>query len=197
MVSGTAKLRIGRVLFTSVVVILSATPLCVFAGEHYRSHSPVYFKAASNRALVYFVNDLTDETVRVHVDGVAIGYLPTGAYTAASVRPGPRLVWGTSTARWHRFKPGWTYVLRLVSVGAIARAWASENPGMIGALVADKGLVYVTTDRRTLERLQTHAAKAYRDALTEAGDQFALPHQRRFHRLDPGGKPSVMTRAGH
>jgi hypothetical protein len=165
------------------------------ASGAYTAHPPVFFELRRDRALVYLVNDLSDGTARVYIDSAPIGFLPRRSYTAAMVEPGFRLVWGTAEPTWYEFKAGWAYLLRRVRLSPLAHAWVADNPGIIGALVADKRLSYVTTDRETLTRQQIRAQKAYRNALKRAGSELALPYRKRFHTEDLAGQSPATLQA--
>lgn len=191
----------GRSAYLATLLLLFSTVLCIapshsLADDAYiKSKTPVFFDVESTRALVYFVNDLFDGTAHVYLDSTAIGFLPRQTYTAASVAPGFRLIWGTSEARWVEFKPGWTYLLRLVKVGTLSHAWVTDNPGSIRVLVLDKQLTYVATRESERARLQAKVDSRYQDAIKRAGTELALPFSKRFHTLDLGGKSPATVRA--
>ncbi|MFQ5757556.1 MAG: hypothetical protein ACE5H7_15880 [Acidiferrobacterales bacterium] len=180
----------------SALLLLVAPHSRAQASGAYTAHPPVFFKLRHDRVLVYLVNDLSDGTARVYIDTVPIGFLPRRSYTAAMVEPGFRLVWGTSEPKWYEFRAGWAYLLRRVRLSPLAHAWVADNPGIIRALVADKGLSYVTTDPETLTRQQLRAQKTYRDALQRAGSELALPYRKRFHTQDLAGQSPAMLQAG-
>lgn len=152
--------------------------------------------APSGRALVYFVNDLHPGEAHVYVDDRAIAILSWNTYTAVLVRPGVHLVWGSSEARWHELKDGWTYLLRLVKLGALSTAWVVDNPGSVGALVADKQLRYVITDAGVRNRMQAQAEGGYENAARAAGEMLALPRRPRSYALDLPRKGRPAQRAG-
>ncbi|GMQ90443.1 MAG: hypothetical protein BMS9Abin10_0821 [Gammaproteobacteria bacterium] len=185
----------GTVALLCVLLLAPAAASRAQTNGAYATHPPVFFDVRRDRALVYLVNDLTDGTARVYIDGAPIGFLPRQSYTAAMVDPGFRLLWGTAGPKWYEFKAGWAYLLRLVRMGALARAWVEDNPGIIAALVADKRLRYVTTDRETLARQRLKAEKAYREALKRAGNEFALPYRRRFYTADLQRQPTAALQA--
>ena len=186
----------------SIVAILAAALLAGVTDARAASSeddvtrgAPVFFKTRPEQALVYFVNDLYPGQAEVLLGNTAIGILPRKSYTAAIVNPGFRLVWGTSEARWYEFKAGWAYLLRLVKAGALSRAWVTDNPGILGALVADKELAYVTTRANTLARLRTKAQASYEKAAKRAGTELALPYHKRFHVLDMGDRSPTTWQA--
>lgn len=157
--------------------------------------APVFFEVRPGQALVYFVNDLYPGEAQVYLDSTAVGILPRKSYTAAIINPGFRLVWGSSEARWYEFKAGWAYLLRLVKAGTLSSAWVTDNPGILGALIADKNLAYVTTNADMLARLRTRAADSYAQAVKKAGTKLALPYRRRLHALDLGDKSPATRQA--
>ncbi|MFQ5935001.1 MAG: hypothetical protein ACE5LB_01140 [Acidiferrobacterales bacterium] len=192
----------GRCRIRRVIPSFLATLFLTLGAAHsaadepsFKRNDPVFFDTRPAQALVYFVNDLYAGEAHVYIDNTAIGILPWKSYTAVVADPGFRVVWGTSEARWYEFKPGWAYLLRLVKVGALSRAWVTDNPGIIGALVADKKLTYVTTQTDALARLQERAQHKYRDALKAAGAELALPYRRRLHALDLKGQPPASLQA--
>jgi hypothetical protein len=192
--------RFSRTIL-AILATASLGPLCA-VGAHaepseddVKRDAPVFFEIRPGQALVYFVNDLNPSQAQVYLDSTAIGIVPRKSYTAAIINPGFRLVWGTSEARWYEFKAGWAYLLRLVKRGALSSAWVTDNPGMLGALVADKKLAYVTTHADILARLRAKAADSYEQAVKRAGTKLALPYRRRFHALDLGDKSPATRQA--
>lgn len=191
----------GGPIIHSAVTVFFLTLLCTLsggsAGETPGAHGspPALLAAPPERALVYFVNDLYPGETHIYFDDKAVGILPWNSYTTAFVVPGVRLVWGTSEARRYEFKAGWAYLLRLVKVGPFATAWAVDNPGIVGALVADKKLAYVTTDTDALTRMSATAEARYGSAAKAAGPALALPFQRRFHTLELPEKRGRAARA--
>lgn len=166
------------------------------ANEDYiTSDTPAFFDTRPSQALIYFVNDLSGGKAEIYMDDTAIGILPWKSYTAAMVNPGFHLVWGTSEGRWYEFKGGWAYLLRLVKIGALSSAWVTDNPGIIGALVVDKKLAYVTTSADSLSRLRARAAHAYQSAVKRAGTELALPYRKRYHTLDFNGRAPASQQA--
>ncbi len=163
---------------------------------HVNNSTTSLFAAPPGRALVYFVNDLHPGEAHVYLDDRAIAILSWNTYTAVVVRPGVHLIWGTTEARWHELKEGWTYLLRLVKVGALSTAWAVDNPGSVGALVVDKQLSYVAADVATRARLQAQAKAGYRNAVKAAGEVFALPRHPRSYALDLPRRQAPAQRAG-
>ena len=85
--------------------------------------------------------------------------------------------------------------MRLVKAGTISSAWVTDNPGILGALVVDKNLAYVTTHAALLARLRIKAADSYEQAVKRAGTKLALPYRRRFHALDLGEKSPATKQA--
>ncbi len=173
-------------------------PACVDAAgatTHVTGSATGLFVPPPGRALVYFVNDLHPGEARVYVDHRAIAILPWNTYTAVVLRPGVHLLWGTSEARWHEFRGGWIYLLRLVKVGPLSTAWVVDNPGSVGALVADKQLSYVVSAAAILARMQTQAEAGYKSALKAAGDTLALPRRPRSYALDlpRGAQPALRA----
>jgi hypothetical protein len=184
------------VLATVSIGLLCATGARAAASEDDVTRgAPVFFEIRPGQALVYFVNDLYPSEAQVYLDSTAIGILPRKSYTAAIINPGFRLIWGSSEARWYEFKPGWAYLLRLVKAGAMSSAWVTDNPGILGALVVDKNLGYVTTHADILARLHIKAAGSYEQAVKRAGTKLALPYRRRFHALDLGEKSPATRQA--
>ena len=184
------------VLATASIGLLCATGARAAASEDDVTRgAPVFFEIRPGQALVYFVNDLYPSEAQVYLDSTAIGILPRKSYTAAIINPGFRLIWGSSEARWYEFKPGWAYLLRLVKAGAMSSAWVTDNPGILGALVVDKNLAYVTTHADILARLRIKAADSYEQAVKRAGTKLALPYRRRFHALDLGEKSPATKQA--
>lgn len=185
----------------SIVAVLAATLLG--ATDAYAAPSedavtrdaPVFFKTRPEQALVYFVNDLYPGQAEVYLGNTAIGIVPRKSYTAAIVNPGFRLVWGSSEARWYEFKAGWAYLLRLVKAGTLSSAWVTDNPGILGGLVADKALAYVTTRASTMARLRVKAQESYEKAAKRAGTELALPYYKRFHVLDLGDESPATQQA--
>jgi hypothetical protein len=163
--------------------------------DYVMSDTPAFFETRPSQALIYFVNDLSGGKAQIYLDNTAIGILPWKSYTAAIVNPGFRLVWGSSEARWYEFKAGWAYLLRLVKVGTLSSAWVTDNPGMIGALVADKKLAYVTASADSLSRLRAQAAHDYHSAVKRAGTKLALPYRKRYHTLDLNGRSPAAQQA--
>lgn len=163
---------------------------------HVNNSTTSLFAAPAGRALVYFVNDLHPGEAHVYLDDRAIAILSWNTYTAVVVPPGVRLVWGTTEARWHEFKEGWIYLLRLVRVGALSTAWAVDNPGSVGALVVDKQLTYVSADGATHARMQAQAEAGYKNAVKAAGDVLALPRHPRSYALDLPRRQPPAQRAG-
>jgi hypothetical protein len=118
------QIRLGRccdrrVVCTALAALLSvllstAATRTLAADPQVTGQTPVFFDRQPNRALVYFVNDLYSAEAQVYLDNRAIGILPRKSYAAVMVQPGYRLIWGTSAARWHEFRAGRTYLLRLV-----------------------------------------------------------------------------------
>ena len=157
--------------------------------------APVFFEVRPGQALVYFVNDLYPGEAQVYLDSTAVGILPRKSYTAAIINPGFHLVWGSSEARWYEFKAGWAYLLRLVKAGTLSSAWVTDNPGILGALVVDKNLVYVTTNAEMLARLRARATDSYGQAVKKAGTKLALPYRRRLHTLDLGDESPATLQA--
>jgi hypothetical protein len=163
--------------------------------DYVMSDTPAFFETRPSQALIYFVNDLSGGKAQIYLDDTAIGILPWKSYTAAIVNPGFRLIWGSSEARWYEFKAGWAYLLRLVKVGALSSAWVADNPGMLGALVVDKKLAYVTASADSLSRLRARAAHDYHSAVKRAGTKLALPYRKRYHTLDLNGRSPATQQA--
>lgn len=163
--------------------------------DYVTSDAPAFFETRPSQALIYFVNDLSASKAQIYLDDTAIGILPWKSYTAAIVKPGFHLVWGTSEARWYEFRAGWAYLLRLVRVGTLSSAWVTDNPGIIGALVVDKKLGYVTTSGDSLSRLHARAAHDYQSAVKRAGTELALPYRKRYHTLDLEGRSPTAQHA--
>jgi hypothetical protein len=163
--------------------------------DYVTSDTPAFFETRPSQALIYFVNDLSGSKAQIYLDDTAIGILPWKSYTAAIVKPGFHLVWGTSEARWYEFRAGWAYLLRLVRVGTLSSAWVTDNPGIIGALVVDKKLGYVTTSADSLLRLRARAAHDYHSAAKRAGTELALPYRKRYHTLELDGRSPVSQQA--
>jgi hypothetical protein len=163
--------------------------------DYITSDTPAFFDTRPSQALIYFVNDLSGGKAQIYLDDTAIGILPWNSYTAAIVNPGFRLIWGSSEARWYEFKAGWAYLLRLVKVGGLASAWVTDNPGIIGALVVDKKLAYVTTSADSLSRLRARAVHAYPSAVKRAGTELALPYRKRYHTVDLNGRNPAAQQA--
>ncbi len=202
MVDSGSSLR-SRFTRTILVILATASLVLLCApGTHagpreddVTRDAPVFFEIRPGQALVYFVNDLYPSEAQVYLDSTAIGILPRKSYTAAMVNPGFRLIWGSSEARWYEFKAGWAYLLRLVKAGSLSSAWVTDNPGILGALVADKDLAYVTTHADMLARLRAKAADSYEQAVKKAGTKLALPYRRRFHALDLGEQSPATRQA--
>jgi hypothetical protein len=163
--------------------------------DYVTSATPAFFETRPNQALIYFVNDLSGSKAQIYLDNTAIGILPWKSYTAAIVKPGFHLVWGTSEARWYEFRAGWAYLLRLVKVGTLSSAWVTDNPGIIGALVVDKKLGYVTTGADSLSRLRARAVHDYQSAVKRAGTELALPYRKRYHTLELDGRSPASQQA--
>lgn len=163
--------------------------------DYVTSDTPAFFETRPTQALIYFVNDLSGGKAQIYLDDTAIGILPWKSYTAAIVKPGFHLVWGTSEARWYEFRAGWAYLLRLVKVGTLSSAWVTDNPGIIGALVVDKKLGYVMTSADSLSRLRARAAHDYRSAVKRAGTELALPYRKRYHTLELDGRSPASQHA--
>lgn len=163
--------------------------------DYVTSDTPAFFETRPSQALIYFVNDLSGSKAQIYLDNTAIGILPWKSYTAAIVKPGFHLVWGSSEARWYEFRAGWAYLLRLVKVGTLSSAWVTDNPGIIGALVVDKKLGYVTTSADSLSRLRARAAHDYQGAVKRAGTELALPYRKRYHTLDLEGRSPTSQHA--
>jgi hypothetical protein len=68
----------------------------------------------------------------------------------------------------------------------------TDNPGMVGALVVDKKLVYATPSAQALAHLQAKAADRYNGALKAAGSELALPYGKRFHALELSGSTGSL-----
>ncbi len=163
--------------------------------DYVTSDTPAFFETRPSQALIYFVNDLSGAKAQIYLDETAIGIVPWKSYTAAIVNPGFRLIWGSSEARWYEFKAGWAYLLRLVKVGTLSSAWVTDNPGIIGALVVDKKLAYVTPSADSLSRLRTRAAHDYQSAVKRAGTELALPYRKRYHTLELNGRGPASQQA--
>jgi hypothetical protein len=156
-----------------------------------KSGPPKLFKANPHKALVYFVNDFTRGDAHVYVDRAPLGYVPRAAYTAALLKPGVRLIWGTTDAKWYDFRPGSVHLLRLVKVSGRSRVWVADNPSDIRELVLRKKLMHVTTSKQGLAQLQAKVGNNYKTALKRAEDKLALPYQKGFHALDlEGNQPT-------
>ena len=163
--------------------------------DYVASNTPAFFETRPSQALIYFVNDLSGGKAQIYLDETAIGILPWKSYTAAIVNPGFHLIWGSSEARWYEFKSGWAYLLRLVKVGTLSSAWVTDNPGIIGALVVDKKLAYITASADSLSRLRARAAHDYHNAVKRAGTELALPYRKRYHTLDLDGRNPATQQA--
>ena len=179
-----------------VIVALISVAGAAFADNAViKGSRPVFPQANPNKALVYFVNDFSRGDAYVYLDSAPLGYVPRAAYTAAILRPGIRLIWGTADAKWYDFQPGSVNLLRLVKVSGRSRVWVADDPSVIQGLVLRKKLAYVITSKRGLAQLQAKAGNKYESALKRAEGELALPYQKGFYGLDLEGDRPTSARS--